>query len=585
MIRKLTLYVHTIRYLTGIQIWSQLTLLMKKRLFKRFIIRYTKSKNVSSWNRQIQLIKKPVHAQKPDYKNGIFIFINETHQFSSGIEWNSPELSKLWLYNLHYFDFLIPSCDNPSDKSFQEIKSILNQWIDDNPIGTGNGWEPYPSSLRIVNWIYFYSFYQKYFKIDHLFENKFVQSLYYQSIYLQFFFETHLLANHLFANIKALFWSGCFFNKSRWVTKAKRLLISQMKEQILNDGGHFERSPMYHTTILMDVLDALGLLNSEKNNRRLEVDSELNKLLKKTALSMITWLKWLTHPDGRIALFGDSALSIMPCLKEVCDYSQKVGILFSTESAKSENVDHTRLVDSGYDIFQSRNIYLVVDSGELGVSYQPGHAHCDLANYEFSFRGERMIVDSGVGEYLNTPLRKYTRSCKAHNTVCVEGLDQAELWSTFRMGRRIGKITSSVLKRDQDYILEVSYANDLQKKHPYFHRRKFKIFKSGFFVHDMVTGVNTFNSYIHIHPNCTLNVDANEIVVTKNDRNIIIHYQSSNTEMIIAEHVYTPEFGEQITMQTLVFTPKQNNNIVKYIISSERNFDWGNICNVFPNNV
>ena len=32
-------------------------------------------------------------------------------------------------------------------------RGLINRWIEENPVGKGNGWESYPSSLRIVNWV------------------------------------------------------------------------------------------------------------------------------------------------------------------------------------------------------------------------------------------------------------------------------------------------------------------------------------------------------------------------------------------------------------------------------------------------
>ena len=572
MVKKLTLYIHTIRYLRWIQIYSQFSLILKKRLIKPFIIRYTKNKTISIWNKQIYLIKKPVQVDIPDYQNNIFRFLNETHRFSSSIDWNSCNLSKLWLYNLHYFDYLIPSCEDPSDARYQEMKGVLEHWIDNNPIGTGNGWEPYPSSLRIVNWIYTYSFYQEYFEGDPLFENKFIQSLYQQTIYLLFFFETHLLANHYFANIKALFWAGCFFYKSNWLSKAERLLDREMKEQILKDGGHCEQSPMYHSIVLIDVLDLVNLLKVSKNcNQKIQFE-HLRDHLQKISISMLYWLQQMTYADGRIALFGDSAFSIAPDFLDIQNYALRCcGVDSIHQKNKSGVISHISLHDSGYHVFKNEDFDLFCDTGKLGVPYQPGHAHCDLASYEYSFRGERFIVDSGVGEYVNSPLRHFARSAKAHNTVHVPFIDQAELWSTFRMGRRIENITSSIQNRGQDFLLEVSYRNDLQKKQQYIHHREFHISASGFSVQDSIPGISSFESYLHFHPECYLIEERDVIVVVKNLQKIAIHYQSSDVEMRIEEQIFTPEFGKHHPVKVVVFISRNNRNVILYQVLSNKN--------------
>ena len=70
--------------------------------------------------------------------------------------------------------------------------------------------------------------------------------------------EYHLLGNHLFENFKALCFAGLYFKSKesgKWFNKGLRGLKEQVKEQILQDGGHFELSPMYHCIILEGMLD------------------------------------------------------------------------------------------------------------------------------------------------------------------------------------------------------------------------------------------------------------------------------------------------------------------------------------------
>ncbi len=58
------------------------------------------------------------------------------------------EFQNSGLYNLHYFDWI-----NARDSSDDIAARWIMRWIAENPAPGGNGWEPYPLSLRIVNWI------------------------------------------------------------------------------------------------------------------------------------------------------------------------------------------------------------------------------------------------------------------------------------------------------------------------------------------------------------------------------------------------------------------------------------------------
>ena len=179
-------------------------------------------------------------------------FLNEDRSISGAGVWNDPGAKPLWLYNLHYFDDL-----NARDAGARREWHVplIRRWIDENPPATGAGWDPYPASLRIVNWI-------KWALGGGLLPGEAVHSLAVQARHLERRLEYHLLGNHLFANAKALVFAGMFFEgpeADRWLWKGLDLLEREVPEQVLADGGHFERSPMYHSLILEDLLDLVNL--------------------------------------------------------------------------------------------------------------------------------------------------------------------------------------------------------------------------------------------------------------------------------------------------------------------------------------
>jgi len=122
-----------------------------------------------------------------------------------GIEQMVEKWEKLWLYNLHYFDDLV-SCDAENKRELHS--GWIKKWVQENPPGEGNGWEPYPTSLRIVNWI-------KWGVAGNCLSDEVLHSLAVQARYLLKKLEYHLLGNHLFANAnanaKALIFAGLFF--------------------------------------------------------------------------------------------------------------------------------------------------------------------------------------------------------------------------------------------------------------------------------------------------------------------------------------------------------------------------------------
>src|SRR5262249_47450203 len=123
--------------------------------------------------------------------------------------------------------------------------------------------------------------------------------------------EYHLFGNHLLANAKALVFAALFFDGAepkKWLDTGLGILQTELPEQILADGGHFERSPMYHAPILEALLDplALGRVFAEG------IPAELLDRWKGLAGGMLTWLGAMSHPDGGIAFFNDAAMNFSP---------------------------------------------------------------------------------------------------------------------------------------------------------------------------------------------------------------------------------------------------------------------------------
>jgi len=166
--------------------------------------------------------------------------------------WDDPGTEKLWRYNQHYFDDL--NAEN-SNQRVSWHQALLINWVTHNLPGQGTGWEPYPTSLRIVNWI-------KWALAGHHLPDVCVQSLAVQVRWLTKRLEKHLLGNHYFSNAKALVFAGLAFEGKEadaWLQKGLRIIELQLPEQVLSDGGNFERSPMYHSIFLEDMLDLINV--------------------------------------------------------------------------------------------------------------------------------------------------------------------------------------------------------------------------------------------------------------------------------------------------------------------------------------
>ncbi|MDD2950007.1 MAG: alginate lyase family protein, partial [Sulfuricurvum sp.] len=326
-----------------------------------------------------------------------FTFLNKSHTFSLRIDWNFSEYGKLWTYNLCYFDFL-----HQTSISQEEGITLIHNFIDQAALHK-DALEPFPISLRGINWI-------KFLSLHHISDPIIDDSLFSQYHILLDNLEYHLLGNHLLENGFSLLFGAYYYQNESFYSAAKTILLSELEEQILSDGAHFELSPMYHQIMLFRVLDCINLV---KNNPW--KTHELLLPLEKKASLMLGWLTTITYKDGSIPLLNDSAKGIAPTSANLFEYARLLEISPLIQP----------LTKSGYRKIVTENYECVLDVGNIGPDYIPGHAHSDTFNFELHIMGKPFIVDTGISTYESNQLRQIERSTASHNTVMIDNKEQS----------------------------------------------------------------------------------------------------------------------------------------------------------------
>lgn len=474
-------------------------------------------------------LKCPFHAAQ--LKKGLFEFINIQEQTSFPPKWDFQSKYKLWRYQLHYFDWIWAL-------EYQDAKSCVTDWIEQYTYtSTRDGWEAYPTSLRLINWgIYFLVHQVERLEQDSSFQSKLLTLFQIQSNWLENRLEFHLLANHLLENAACLALMGCLSkgnDAERWRRKGFQLLQQEIKEQILPDGGHYERSPMYHLRML-HILKYVLLAD------QIDTHEELTQSL---AL-MEEAFQYMCHPDGDIALFNDSDFDVYPLPP-------------NSKDKRSENTTNGawKLDKTGYYGYEStEGDYLIVDAGELGPSYNPGHAHADIFSYELSYGKERLIVDSGNFDYEPGPMRAYCRSTKAHNTVEIDDTDQCHLWGTFRIAERATPRHIQFQSLDHGFKLDACQDGYRRLKANATHRRTIQFDAStGLIVLDLINAQYSVKaiSRIHFHPDCNITQQSeNSLKISRANVSCIIQW-ASDCQATLTDSYYCPRFNVSIENKCL----------------------------------
>ena len=453
-----------------------------------------------------------------------FQFLNDTRRIP-GDDWSANGASYLWRYNLHYFDDLNAEGAD-GRRSWHE--QAMENWIKANSPGTGTGWEPYPSSLRIVNWI-------KYALAGAPLSEPAMASLAMQARLLCRRLEYHLLGNHLFANAKALVFAGAWFAGSeadKWLRKGGAILEKEIREQILPDGGHFERSPMYHSLVLEDVLDMINLARVYPHRRFSDLEA-----LTETAGRMLAWLDAMTHPDGEISFFNDASSGIAPKPGSLKEYAERLGV-----TAAGALRD---LQASGYARFGQGPWTVFYDAAPVGPDYQPGHAHADTLAFELSADGERLISNSGTSTYEPSAQRDFERSTRAHNTVELDRKDSSEVWASFRVARRAKPFDRRVELLNCAARAECAHDGYSRLPGQPIHRRLLEVTPNSVRWTDSVEGAGSHRAkgFIPLHPGVQPSIQGRAAQLrTPRGKSLILEGKGI-TIFSLEEGSYAREFG------------------------------------------
>lgn len=532
-----SLHFHTLRHLKPVQIYG--------RLLFRIPRRAPRADASPPLRRQTTPFFTPPSRRPSLTGPSQLRLLNETRDLDTH-GWDDPALSKLWRYNLHYFDDL--NAENAPSRSAWH-HGLIERWIARNPPAHGTGWEPYPTSLRIVNWI-------KWTLAGNLLSAQALESLATQARWLGRRLEHHIQGNHLFANAKALLFAGCFFAGSEaesWLSRGTKILRRELREQLLADGGHFELSPMYHALFLEDGLDLLNLL------RAYGLDGDLALELEAASPGMRRWLAALTHPDGGIGFFNDAAFDVAPGFAAIEAYAMRLGL---GTVGRISAVTH--LAASGYLRLEKGPFTALLDMAKVGPDHLPGHAHADTLSFELSVGRQRVIVNSGTGEYGSGAERHRQRGTAAHNTLCVEGQNSSEVWAGFRVARR-ARPFGVTLREDAECISVVASHDGYRRLggRP-IHTRRWLVTRRGFTVRDELSGpIRQAQARFHFHPDVEARLSGRTVDLSCRGR-IVLRAHVETGEPHLEASTWHPEFGLALPNACLAVACRDNRAAIRF---------------------
>jgi hypothetical protein len=333
-----------------------------------------------------------------------------------------------------------------------DLAALLESWFDQNPYGRGMNWvSALEVAFRALSWIW----------IDHLAGSDLPAStaanlrrgLYQHACYLERNLSIYFSPNtHLLGEALALYALGRYFSAlpegQRWTALGRQHMERQLEVQVRADGSHFEQSTYYHVYAL-DMFLCYAILSGGAEGSiapglagkiRLMADY-LWALLGPTG--EIPYLGdddggRLFHPWGNARAFGRASLALAavllkelrwPCSAEdlhpMALWWRGPSVLTSAQPAWRSWQGAHLFPDAGVAVVARGQEHSVVDTRAFGWA-RAGHGHAHALAIVHRVKEREFLIDPGTYTYVGEPaLRDQFRGTAAHNTVRVDGLDQA----------------------------------------------------------------------------------------------------------------------------------------------------------------
>ena len=307
------------------------------------------------------------------------------------------------------------------------------------------------------------------------------------------------LGNHTVAECVGLIFAGAMFrntNEGRdWLKTGRELLKKELYHQILDDGGPAEQSFNYHRFVLDLYWLAVDFL--EKNN--LHNGSDFKNHLDKGEC----FLTVFENTQGALPSIGDSddGHAVAP------------GIHPRRIIPDKKNNKRQTYSTSGYSVINNNNAVLTFNHGPLGMPPLYNHGHADALSITLSMNNKEMLVDPGTYRYNGEPeFRNYFKGTRAHNTVTIDGLDQAVQETGFIWSRPHHAQLVKNAEINGGFFLQAYHDGYLRIKNPVRHFRSIYNFDDiNFVVKDTFSGnaFHTFELNYHVHPDSETALEDN----------------------------------------------------------------------------
>ncbi len=481
----------------------------------------------------------PGDAQRGrDLLAGIFRFAGQTIA-KENLSWKPLDAKPEWVAELHGFEWLRDLRSVGGDRARRMAREMVSSWLDIYQKPESTAWAPAVTGVRLASWISFHDFFCA--SADDAFRRQYFSSLARQARYLAKALPGNLSGIRLVRALRGLAYSGIAFEDEEGrLDLAFKLILDQIGEQILPDGGHVSRSPQ----ATFDFLQCLVDLRAAGIAARLELPEQIQH-----AIDRITpAVKFYRHADGSLAHFNGGQQGNAHLVETTLMHSGARG-----KASKS-------LPHSGYERLCMGRASVIMDTGLPLVSKYSDRAHAGLLSFEYAYGRDRVIVNCGSSE-VKGKWREILRSTAAHSTLVADHRNSCPF---DEMGFLSARPEVRVKRtEDGDVVLLDTAHNGYIPRFGLTHRRTLRLQEGGdaLIGEDSVSGKSgvLFAIRFHLHPDIQASlIQEGDEVLLRAKSGIGWRFKASGYKVVLEESIYGGE-GEH---------PRRTQQIALHVITA-----------------
>ncbi len=407
-------------------------------------------------------------------------------------------------------------------------------------------------------------------------------------------FSYRITSNHYLSDLVGLFFIGLLFpefKKSKgWLDFALTEILKEMDKQVYADGADWEASISYHALVLE--LFFYPFLLAKENN--LNIENHYWQKLEK----MFDFVNAYLKPDGKAPLIGDCDNGRVVIWQErsANNHAYLLPIASTLFEQERFKISYQAVEESlwifgrlGYDTFESlpitdpptsstfpnagiylqrdKDLYMIIDCGEIGINGQGSHAHNDVFSFELFYRDRTFFVDPGSYVYTSDPkARNLFRSTAFHNTVMIDNVEINEInpEQLFTLGNQAKvKINNWVSNSDYD-LLDAQHDGYLRLTNGIIHQRQIRFNKilACWLITDLFQGEgqHLFSFFFNFDEHLALElVDKNKVIIVDEENNLslaLVPLDTTGLSAEIVERYVSKGYGERAKSWGIVYNLK-----------------------------